>query len=122
MTDVPQDPQGQPGHVPPGPPPPPDPPPGAYGPGPSWTPPPTTSAGGSRGPVFPGVPLDMPRLVEITAWVVAGLFALGYLYGLSEGDFGDGFFGGMPMLGQGLFYAGVLHAVAVWLRREQGRP
>jgi hypothetical protein len=54
---------------------------------------------------------------------VLGLFGLWYLYFISSddngGEFIDRFFGGMDRLGEGLFYAGVLHAVSLWLRRNQ---
>jgi hypothetical protein len=83
-------------------------------------------AGGPAGPVVPAAPrrpLDLAHLVSIAAWVVLGLFGLWYLYFISSddngGEFIDRFFGGMDRLGEGLFYAGVLHAVSLWLRRNQ---
>lgn len=74
----------------------------------------------------PGTSLDLSKLVTISAWVVVGLYTLAYLHGLArtgqyEGDVGDRFFGGMTTLGTGLFYGGVLLAVGVWLRRQDGR-
>ena len=69
-------------------------------------------------------PLDLAKIVTITAWVVAGLFALAYLYNITQDapgiDGADRFFGEMPTLGTGLFYAGVLHGVGVWLARQRG--
>jgi hypothetical protein len=65
--------------------------------------------------------LDLATVVSIGAWVVLGLFALAYLYGLSQEangeDVGDRLFGLMPLLGEGIFYSGLLHGVAVWLGR-----
>jgi len=61
--------------------------------------------------------------VTVGAWVVLGLHVAAYLYGLIDTgpgvDAGDRFFHGMPLLGQGILYCGVLHAVAVWLGRQQ---
>lgn len=79
----------------------------------------------ARGGVYVAVlgrPLDLAKTVLVLAWVVAGLYALAYIYGLSQGDdFAGQLFGGMPSLGQGLFFSGVLLAVAVWLGRQQER-
>jgi hypothetical protein len=69
-------------------------------------------------------PIDLAKLVGIAAWVVVGLFGLWYLYFISNddngGEFVDRFFGGMDRLGEGLFYAGALFALSIWLRRNQG--
>lgn len=65
----------------------------------------------------------LSRLVGIGAWVVLGLFGLKYLYTLTSDDFGsfeNRFFGGLPELGTGIFYAGLLLVAATWLER-QGR-
>ncbi|MGH9212217.1 MAG: hypothetical protein ACRD2C_16275 [Acidimicrobiales bacterium] len=66
---------------------------------------------------------DLAKVVGIGAWVVLGLFVLEYLYGLGQDANGeeaaDRFFGGMPELGTGIFYAGLLHGVALWLDRNQ---
>ncbi|HEY8527313.1 MAG TPA: hypothetical protein VIL48_20260 [Acidimicrobiales bacterium] len=73
-------------------------------------------------PAAPRQPLDLAKLATLAAWVVLGLFALYYLYFISNddngGEFVDRFFGGMDRLGEGIFYAGILHAVGVWLRRN----
>jgi hypothetical protein len=81
-------------------------------------------SGGYAPPKAPRKPIDLATLVTIGGWVVLGLFALAFLYGLTQddefgGDFGDRFFGGLPGLGQGIFYGAVLLAVGVWLRRQQ---
>jgi hypothetical protein len=77
-------------------------------------------SGGYAPPKAPRKPIDLGTLVTIAAWVVLGLFVLKFLYTLTlDGDFGDLFFGGMSELGTGVFYAGVLLAVGVWLRRQQ---
>jgi hypothetical protein len=69
-----------------------------------------------------GRSVDLVKVVLVLAWLVAALYALAYIYGLSQGDdFADQFFGGMPSLGEGLFFSGVLHAVAVWLSRQRER-
>jgi hypothetical protein len=78
-----------------------------------------------QGYVAPKPPLDLARLVTIGAWVVLGLFAPNFIYTLTQDDeFGpdvaDRFFGSMPTLGQGIFWTGVLLAVGVWLRKQQG--
>jgi hypothetical protein len=62
--------------------------------------------------------------VQIAAFVVVGLFALAFLYGLTQddqfgGSFGDRFFGGLPGLATGIFYGGVLLAVSVWLGKQK---
>jgi hypothetical protein len=76
-------------------------------------------------PAAPRKPLDLARLAFIAAWVVLGLFALHYLYFISNddngGEFVDRFFGGMDRLGEGILYAGILHVAAVWLGRNQSR-
>jgi hypothetical protein len=77
-----------------------------------------------QGYVAPKKALDLARSVTIAAWVVLGLVALNYLYSLTQDDefgpgFGDRFFGGMPTLAQGVFWAGVLLAVGVWLGKQQ---
>jgi hypothetical protein len=122
MSDQPpQDPHGQ---QPPGQPSPPSPPPqsGAYQQAP---------AGPGYGQAYPAgyqaapprKPIDLAKLVGIAAWVVVGLFGLWYLYFIANddngGEFVDRFFGGMDRLGEGLFYAGVLFAVSIWLGRNQ---
>jgi hypothetical protein len=67
--------------------------------------------------------IDLATIVSIGAWVVLGLFTLAYLYGLSQEqngqDVGDRLFGLMPLLGEGIFYSGLLHGVAVWLGRNK---
>ena len=80
-----------------------------------------------QGYVAPKKPFDLAKVVTIAGWVVVGLFALNFLYALTQDDqfgpdFGDRFFGGMPGLGQGLFYGGVLLALGVWLAKQQREP
>jgi hypothetical protein len=80
--------------------------------------------GGHAPPKAPRKPIDLATLVTIGGWVVMGLFALAFLYGLTQddefgGDFADRFFGGLQSLGLGIFYGSVLLAVGVWLRRQQ---
>jgi hypothetical protein len=74
-------------------------------------------------PAPPRKPLDLAKIVGIAAWVVVGLFGLWYLYFMANddngGEFVDRFFGGMDRLGEGLFYAGALFAVSIWLGRNQ---
>jgi hypothetical protein len=73
-------------------------------------------------PILPR-PSDLGRLVAIAAWVVLALFVLKYLYSLGQddgSDFADRLFGGMPELGTGIFYTGLLLGVAVWLSRDRG--
>lgn len=84
----------------------------------------TQQSGGYAAPKAPRKPLDLAMLVTIGGWVIVGLYALAFLYGLTQddefsGDFGDRFFGGLPTLGQGVFYGAVLLAVGVWLRERQ---
>jgi hypothetical protein len=73
----------------------------------------------------PRKPLDLAKIVFISAFVVVGLYLLAFLYGLSQSDqFGGGnladrFFGGMPGLATGVFYGGVLLAVSVWLGKQK---
>jgi hypothetical protein len=122
MSDQPsQDPYGQ---QPPGQPSQPSPPPpsGAYqqpasGPGYGQAYPPGYQAAPPRQPI------DLAKLVGIGAWVVVGLFGLWYLYFIANddngGEFVDRFFGGLDRLGEGLFYAGVLFAVSIWLGRNR---
>jgi hypothetical protein len=69
-------------------------------------------------------PLDLAKIVMIAAFVVVGLFLLAFLYGLTQddqfgGNFADRFFGGLPGLGTGVFYGGVLLAVSVWLGKQK---
>jgi hypothetical protein len=70
-----------------------------------------------------GGQLDLATVVSVGAWIVLGLFALAYFYGLSQEqngeDVGDRLFGLMPLLGEGIFYSGLLHGVAVWLGRNK---
>lgn len=136
---------GQPGPPPaaqPGPPPAarPGPPPGA--PSPSPQPPPAPQPAPPYGQGQPGYgqpsygqpapapvhrsprpPLDLPKIVFIAGWVVAGLYAVWFLYTLTQDDFGvdfgDRLFGSLPDLGTGVFYAGVLLAVSVWLGKQK---
>lgn len=81
------------------------------------------SGGPGPAPTPPGTSLDLAKLVGIGAWVVLGLYVVAYLYGLAQDDPGrdsaDRFFGQLPLLAQGIFLSGVLHAVAVWLGRER---
>jgi hypothetical protein len=102
----------------------PPPPPGAYQqapPGPGYGQ--TYPAGYPAAP--PRKPIDLAKLVGIAAWVVVGLFGLWYLYFIANddngGEFVDRFFGGMDRLGEGLFYAGALFAVSIWLGRNQAQ-
>ena len=69
-------------------------------------------------------PFDLARIVSIAGWVVLGLYGVSYLYALTQDDefgpdFADRLFGGLPTLGQGVFFAGVLLAVGVWLGKQQ---
>jgi hypothetical protein len=68
-------------------------------------------------------PLDLARLVTIGGWVVLGMYGLNYLYTLTQDDdlgpdFADRLFGGLTTLAQGIFWAGALLAIGVWLRRQ----
>ena len=72
----------------------------------------------------PKKPLDLAKLVTIAGWVVLGMYALSYLYTLTQDDdfspdFADRLFGGLTTLAQGIFWAGALLAVGVWLRKQQ---
>jgi hypothetical protein len=121
MSDQPsQDPYGQ---QPSGQPSQPQPPPsGAYQQAPSGTGYGQGYPAGYQAPA-PRKPIDLAKLVGIGAWVVVGLFGLWYLYFISNddngGEFVDRFFGGLDRLGEGLFYAGVLFAVSIWLGRNR---
>ncbi len=68
-------------------------------------------------------PFDLAKVVTIAGWVVLGLHALSYLYALTQDqygeDFGDRLFGNMVTLTQGIFWAGLLLAVGVWLHKQQ---
>jgi hypothetical protein len=74
-------------------------------------------------PSQPRQSLDLGKVVGIGAWVVLALFFLKYLYGLGQDaygeDFADRFFGGMPELGTGIFYTGLLLGVALWLEKHR---
>jgi hypothetical protein len=77
-----------------------------------------------QGFVAPKKPFDLAKVVTIAGWVVAGLYALSFLYTLTQDDqygpdFGDRLFGAMPQLGQGLFFSGALLAIGVWLAKQQ---
>ena len=77
-----------------------------------------------QGYVAPKKSLDLAKVVTIAGWVVARPVRVSFLYSLTQDDqygpdFGDRFFGGMPGLGQGLFCAGALLAVGVWLAKQQ---
>lgn len=77
-----------------------------------------------QGYVAPKKPLDLAKIVTIGAWVVVGLVSISYLYSLTQDDefgpdFADRLFGGMPGLAQGIFFAGVLFGVGVWLGKQQ---
>lgn len=126
----PQDPAGAPGGAPQGPPPeyaPPPVPEPSPGPGPQRTPRPGFPP--YAPPTYPGYgaprkALDLSKPVTIAAWVVLGLYAVNDLYGRTQihayaGDVGDRYFGGMSPLGTGVFSAGVLLAVGVWLRGRE---
>ena len=69
------------------------------------------------------LPLDLPKLVFIAAWVVLGLYGLWFIYTLTQDDFGADFgvrlFGSLTNLGTGIFYAAVLLAVSVWLGKQK---
>ncbi len=77
------------------------------------------------GYVAPGrKPLDLAKIVTISGWVVLGMYGLSFLYSLTQEDefgpdFGDRLFGGLTSLAQGIFYAAILLAIGVWLRRQQ---
>ncbi|HET6951446.1 MAG TPA: hypothetical protein VFI47_13780 [Acidimicrobiales bacterium] len=79
--------------------------------------------GGYAAPPTPRKPLELAKIVTIAAWVVLGCFALAFLYALTQDDFGSDFadrlFSNLPQLGTGVFYAGVLLAVGVWLRGRE---
>jgi hypothetical protein len=52
------------------------------------------------------------------------MYGLNYLYTLTQDDdfspdFADRLFGGLTTLAQGIFWAGALLAIGVWLRRQQ---
>src|ERR671910_680407 len=69
-------------------------------------------------------PLNLARLVFVGAWVVLGLYGLWFVYSLTQDDefgpdFGDRLFSGLLELATGVFYAGVLLAVSVWLDRRK---
>jgi hypothetical protein len=69
-------------------------------------------------------PFDLARLVTIAGWVVLGMYGLNYLYTLTQDDdfspdFADRLFGGLTTLAQGIFWAGALLAIGVWLRKQQ---
>jgi hypothetical protein len=69
-------------------------------------------------------PLNLARLVFVGAWVVLGLYGLWFVYSLTQddefgSDFGDRLFSGLLELATGVFYAGVLLAVSVWLDRQK---
>lgn len=77
-----------------------------------------------QGYVAPKKAFDLAKVVTIAGWVVLGLYALNYLYTLTQdddfgGDFADRLFGGMTTLGQGIFWSGALLAIGVWLARQQ---
>ena len=65
------------------------------------------------------LPLDLPKLVFIAAWVVLGLYGLWFIYTLTQDDFGVRLFGSLTNLGTGIFYAAVLLAVSVWLGKQK---
>jgi hypothetical protein len=69
------------------------------------------------------LPLDLPKLVFIAAWVVLGLYGLWFIYTQTQDDFGADFgvrlFGSLTNQGTGIFYAAVLLAVSVWLSKQK---
>jgi hypothetical protein len=87
---------------------------------------------GYQAPAAPRQPLDMSKVVYIAAWVVLALFGLAYFYALAQDeilgigggyggpDFADRFFGGMPLLGEGILFSGILHGIAMWMERQKG--
>jgi hypothetical protein len=77
-----------------------------------------------QGYVAPKKGLDLAKIVTIAGWVVLGLYSLNFLYTLTQDDefgpdFADRFFGGLPSLGQGIFWTGALLAIGVWLGKQQ---
>ena len=80
-----------------------------------------------QGYVAPKQSLDLAKIVTIAAWVVLGLYSLSFLYTLTQDDefgpdFADRFFGGLPQLGQGIFWSGALLAIGVWLGKQKASP
>ena len=124
----PQDPYGEQPGPPQGPPPEQQPRPYGAPPGPGQGWPgagyPPLSQQSYQGDVAPKKGIEVERIMQSLAWVVLTLYVLEYLYGLTQtdehtGDVGDRFFGGMATLGTGVFYAGLLLAVSVWLHTRQ---
>jgi hypothetical protein len=82
---------------------------------------PTGSPRPPRAPGAPPIPSNLPTLVAFGAWVVLGIYGLSYLYRLAQdegGDFGDRFFGNLPMLATGIALCAALMALSVWLVRR----
>jgi hypothetical protein len=68
---------------------------------------------------------DLPpaRLVAIFSWVALGVFAFAALLVLLRDDgssFDERLVTMLPMIGQGVFYCGVLQGVALWMDRNAG--
>lgn len=78
-------------------------------------------------PQQPRQPLDIAKILFIGAWVVLTFYGLAFMYGLTLDerdpggyeDFLDRLMNGMPTLGVGLFYTGVLLALNIWVGHQQ---
>ena len=82
---------------------------------------PTGSSPVPRAPSAPPIPSNLATVVAFSAWVVLGLYALSFLYKLTQdeaGSFGDRLFGNLPMLATGIALCAALMALSVWLVRR----
>lgn len=71
-------------------------------------------------------PLDLAKILFIAAWVIVGLMAVRWFYGVVQDGFpyayedgADRLFDGFQDLAQGVFWAGLLLTASKWLEREQ---
>jgi hypothetical protein len=68
-------------------------------------------------------PFDIAKLLPIAAWVILGLYGVWYLWALIDDTFIDDFavrmFSNLPTLGQGIALCAAVHAVAIWMQKQQ---
>ena len=84
----------------------------------------TQQSGGYAPPKAPPKPLDLAMLVTIGGWVIVGLYALAFLYGLTQDDefvatSATGSSAGCPAWARAIFYGAVSWRWCGRVRRQQ---